>query len=51
MKQIRQLCVGFVLLLALSIPALAGDLPMGVTGEMPYGLTGDLLSLLLLLFA
>jgi len=42
MKLLRQLCVGFVLLLALSIPTLAGDLPLGVTGEIQNGLTGNI---------
>ena len=42
MKHLRQLCLSFVLVLALSIPALAGDMPQGVTGEMPLGVTGDM---------
>jgi hypothetical protein len=43
MKQLRQLCIGFVLILALSIPAFAGDIPSpGVTGQIPYRVTGDL---------
>jgi hypothetical protein len=43
MKQIRQLCVGFVLILALSLPALAGDMPLGVTGDIiQNGLTGHM---------
>jgi hypothetical protein len=66
MKHLRQFCLGLCLVIALSIPALAGDMqcgatgeigtvvtgemPQGITGHMPGGLTGDILSLLLRLF-
>lgn len=42
MKHLRQLCIGFILVLALSIPAFAGDMECGVTGDMPMGVIGQL---------
>lgn len=52
MKHLRQACLGLFLLLALSIPAfagdmhapkVAGDMQCGVTGDMPTGgVTGDI---------
>ena len=42
MKHLRQFCMGLFLVLALSIPALAGDLPYGVTGEIPNNVTGNM---------
>jgi hypothetical protein len=54
MKTLRQLCVVAVFTLALAIPALAGEMPIGspttptsqpqtttLNGEMPIGLTGQ----------
>lgn len=42
LKQLRQFCMDLALVLALSIPAFAGDMPLGVTGDMLGGLTGDM---------
>jgi hypothetical protein len=42
MKHLRQLCIGLFLVLALSIPAFAGDMPNGITGEMGAGVTGEM---------
>jgi hypothetical protein len=54
MKTLRQLCAAFVLTLALSFSAFAGNMPAGVTeppppdseatsqGEMSTGVTGDM---------
>jgi hypothetical protein len=51
MKHLRQVCLGLFLLLALSIPAFAGDMhapsvtgtiECGVAGEMATGITGEI---------
>ena len=42
MKHLRQFCLGLFLILALSIPALAGDMQCGVTGNMGAGITGEI---------
>jgi hypothetical protein len=43
MKQLRQFCLIFLMALALSIPAFAGDMQNGVTGETQFpGITGDM---------
>ena len=44
MKHLRQLCAGFVLVLALSIPAFAGDMETtSVPGTIDCpGITGDI---------
>ncbi|MDT4896939.1 MAG: hypothetical protein QOH25_2016 [Acidobacteriota bacterium] len=43
MKHLRQLCLVFLMALALSIPAFAGEMGApGVTGTIECGLTGDI---------
>jgi hypothetical protein len=42
MKHLRQLCLGFILVLALSIPAFADVIQNGITGEIGTGITGDM---------
>ena len=54
MKDLRQICLGFLLLLALSIPAFAGDVQapartcvageIGCPGATGLGITGEILT-------
>ena len=44
MNHLRQLCIGFVLVLALSIPAFAGEIECGLTDgpQESSGIAGDI---------